>query len=288
MSTRQTMKKVIYCLMAMVLVNGLGVAFAQAPKTGLLPIKIGIDNAQTGYMAMMGKSDIDGQLWVIDKINKEGGINGRRIEPFVYDNESDPTKGVMNIKKLIEVDKVLAILGTSTSGVAMPQSSIVEEAGVPTLFCAATRWVIAKPPWKPPAEPTNIRHWVFKLNVNEQVLINQIYSMLKQLGTKKFAWINQGAGFGRVGREYMELTAEKEGFIVVIKEEYGPKDVDMTTQLARIKATDFDALFIYGAEMAGCLVYKQAREMGIKKPGVTTGALVQKPMRKALGKALDG
>src|SRR3989304_1070807 len=95
------------------------------------PYKIGFVNSFSGYMAAMGGQERDGVLMLEEKVNKEGGISGRPIRIVAYDDESDETKGVLAVKKLIAEDKVLGIIGTSASGIAMAQVPVAEDAGVP-------------------------------------------------------------------------------------------------------------------------------------------------------------
>lgn len=225
-----------------------------APKV-LDPIKLGFMNSFSGFMGPMGQPERDLVLMMEEKVNKEGGINGRPLKVIVYDDESDETKGVLAAKKLIETDKVHAIIGTAASGVAMAQAPIVEDAKVPWITMQSARSTILPD-----------RKWIFKTPVSERTFVSGIYRFMKARGFTKFAWLNQGAGFGREARKYMEETSQKEGFTVVAKEEYGPTDTDMKPQLTRIKATDAQFLIVYGAEAAAAIAIRQAKEVGINIP----------------------
>jgi branched-chain amino acid transport system substrate-binding protein len=86
----------------------------------------------------------------------------------------------------------------------------------------------------------------------------------------------------------MEATYKLAGLELSAAEEYGPNDSVMTSQLTRIKASDFDAIIIYSAEPAGALVYKQAREMGITKPIIADSPIIATSILKTLGQYLVG
>jgi branched-chain amino acid transport system substrate-binding protein len=275
-------------LVILVIIELSGASWASGATERGVPYKIGWIISITGPMAPMGIANRDAVLLALDKINKAGGVNGHPLELIIYDDESDPSKGVMAIKKLIEVDKVLVIGGTQSTGVAIPCAVIAEEAEVPMFPVNSSSWSVVMKPWNIPEPPTHIRRWVFKLGMDSEHLFSYIYDIWRQLGIKKVAWINAGNAMGRAFKAWAEVTDKREGFQVVIWEEYGPADTDMTAQLTRIKATDFELLHIGGAELAGGLVYKQAREMGIKVPITGTPPLAMRGVVDPLGKKIEG
>ena len=77
----------------------------------LAPIKFGISTDFTGPNAEAGKFTYQGVTLAIEEANAKGGINGRKIAHIVLDDASDPAKGVSNAKRLIELEKVPAIIG---------------------------------------------------------------------------------------------------------------------------------------------------------------------------------
>jgi len=94
--------------------------------------------------------------------------------------------------------------------------------------------------------------------------------------------------FGRGAKEIMEATYQSAGLELSAAEEYGPNDSDMTSQLTRIMGRDFDAILIYSAGTAGALIYKQARELGIKKPILGDAAMASTSILNTLGQYLGG
>lgn len=223
------------------------------PVSSKEPYKIGLVNSFTGSSAHMGIPERDAVLMVEDKINRNGGINGRPIKVIAYDDESNESKGVLALRKLIAEDKVLGIIGTASSGVAMAQSPIAEEAHVPFIAMNSSYSVLTNP----------VKKWVFKIISSEKFLVGGIYEYLKGKGITSFAWMSPSSGFGQEARKYMQDTASKEGFNVVANEEYGANDTDMKPQLTKIRAINPQALVVYGAEAAGAIAIRQARELGI-------------------------
>lgn len=283
MKNKKGLGKVWFLLFVGLLVAPYGTALSQTPY------KIGYTNSHSGFMAYMGTAWRDGFLLGLDEINGAGGIKGHKLDVVVYDDESDVAKGVLCFKKLIDTDKVLMVVGQNHSGVGIACAPIAEKSKVPYLAMGSSRWVVAKPgKWEMPADPTEVFDYVFKPRCDSQPHVETMYTSAKKLGVKKFAWISAGTAFGRNGKEIMQVTYKLAGFELSTVEEYGPNDSNMTSQLTRIKSRDFDAIFIYSAEPAGALVYKQAREMGITKPIIANAAIVSTSILNTVGQYLEG
>ena len=272
------------CLILMLVLSPLYVR-AQTAE----PYKLGLITSMTGFMAPMGTGVRDASVVAVDKINKGGGINGHPVKLIMYDDASDPSKGVLSIKKLIEEDKALAVTGPLSTGIAIPCATIAEQSGIPMFAQNSSSWAVAEKPWDIPNPPSKIRRWVFKLGIDSIYQYLAIYQMIKDKGgITKFASINVNNAMGKAMRAGLQATHKKAGLEGVIWEEYGPDDTDMTAQLTRIKGTQFDAIIISGAEMAGGITYKQARELGIKQPIFATPPVGMVKIVSTLGASLDG
>jgi branched-chain amino acid transport system substrate-binding protein len=252
------------------------------------PYKIGILMSVTGPFSAMGSAGREGALLAVERINSQGGINGHPLELLLYDDQSDPSKGVLALQKLVHEDRVLGIGGPISTGVGMACVPIAEEAKVSMICLNSSSWTIAVKPWNTPNPPSNIRQWIFKPTFDSIFQYMVIYSMLKEKGVAKVASINANHAMGKAMRDAMEATYKKAGLDVVIWEEYGAQDTDMTAQLMKMKKSNFDAIVISGGEMAGGITYKQAREMGITKPIAGMPPLANVKIIGTLGKALDG
>lgn len=225
---------------------------APAPKE---PYKVGLVASISGYMAPMGMPAKEIVTMMEEKVNKEGGINGRPIKIVIYDDESDETKAVLATKKLIEEDKVLGFIGALSTGIGMALAPIAEASEVPFVTMQSGSAVLTPP-----------KKWVFKQPLGELLIVQSMYKFMKDRGVRRFALLNQGAGFGRAARKYFEDTSSAAGFTMVAKEEYGPTDTDMKPQLTKIKGSDAQLLVVYGAEAAGAMAVRQAKEVGLNIP----------------------
>jgi branched-chain amino acid transport system substrate-binding protein len=107
--------------------------FLTGPAMAQDPIKIGFVASITGGASFLGQPEKDTALMVQEWINKEGGIKGVPVQIIIEDSKSDPSQAVLATKKLIEGDKVVAIIGSSTSGESMAMAPICETAQIPMI-----------------------------------------------------------------------------------------------------------------------------------------------------------
>lgn len=224
------------------------------------PIKIGAFYSLSGPAAAIGTPTKLVTQMVVEKINKEGGINGRPIELILGDTESDPTKAVMVAKKFINVDKVAAIIGPDRTDLGMAVKKLVEEAGIPTFMCVGGDPVIMG------GGPLGTFKWVFKSPQRSSVAVEKLYGHLQKANLKKVALITASDGFGKDGKGWLDKLASKHGLTIVADESFNPKDTDMTAQLTKIAAANPDAIVCWTIGPAGAIVAKNVSQLNIKAP----------------------
>jgi branched-chain amino acid transport system substrate-binding protein len=220
------------------------------------PYKIGALFAVTGPASFLGEPEKNTAVMLQEQINKEGGINGHPLEIIIEDTKSDETQAVLSAKKLLENDKVLAIIGPSTTGESMALVPIMNTAATPLLSCAAGA---------PITQPAKDRPWIFKTPQYDVSAVEAIYGYMKKHGIAKIGIITISTGFGDAGRKALLEIAPKYGLTIVADEKYGPKDSDMTTQLTKIKAAGAQAVINWSVGPGQVVVTKNwnALKMGI-------------------------
>lgn len=107
-------------------------------------IKIGYIGPLTGDSAPWGIAQLNVLKMLSEEINAEGGVLGRQLEFFYYDNRSDNLETVNAAKRLIQQDKVSAIIGTESSGTSVAMASVCEENKIPQLSFGTNANVIIK------------------------------------------------------------------------------------------------------------------------------------------------
>ena len=184
--------------------------------------KVGALFSVTGRTSFLGDPEKKTALMVAEQINKAGGINGKKLELIIYDTEGDATKTMLFFKKLVNQDKVCAVIGPSLSGTSL---AIVDEAKklkTPLVSCAASYKIVYD------AKTKKQRKWVFKTPQTDTMAVEAIYSHLKKRGINKIAIMSVTSGFGKSGHGELLRLAPKYGMEIIADETYGPKDQDMT------------------------------------------------------------
>lgn len=217
------------------------------------PYKVGASLEITGAASYLGEPQRNTLMMLEEKINKEGGINGHPLKMIIYDNASESTKHVMGLKRLIEQDEVVSIIGASTSGNTLAGIPIIEKAAIPSISLAASGKIV---------EP--VKKWVFMTPKTDTMNVTKLLTHAKKMGFKKAALIHSDSGYGMSGKEQFEQIAPKMGFSIVAMESFGDKDSDMTTQLTKIKAKEAEAIIAYSASPAGSIIVKNWKQLGMK------------------------
>ncbi|HEX2769972.1 MAG TPA: ABC transporter substrate-binding protein, partial [Geobacteraceae bacterium] len=219
------------------------------------PIKIGALFSITGPPSFLGEPERNSAQMVVDEINKAGGVKGSKIELVVYDTQGDATKAVQAATRLIKEDKVVAIIGPSTTGDSMAVIPIVEKAQIPMISCAAGIKI---------TEP--VKKWVFKTAQNDSLAVARIFEHLKKRKINKVAILTVSDSFGASGREQLKNQAANFGIQVVSDDTYGPKDTDMTSQLTKIRSSQAQVLICWGTNPGPAVIARNAKQLGLKLP----------------------
>lgn len=241
------------------------------------PYKIGAALGITGHYA---KTAIDAKRsmeMLMEEINKSGGINGHPLEIIIEDTESNDSKGVLAIKKLIVKDKVSAITTTSGSGIVLASMKVVEEEGIANVSNAGAT-VIAQP----------VKKWIFKTPALTTDAVERVMEYMQKQGIKRIAIFTVVTPFGDEGRTELERIAPKFGIKIVANERFDPKDADMSAQLTRIRSTDAQAIQVWGVGAQPALIAKQRVQLGIKVPLFQCHGLGDADYLRLAGEAAEG
>ena len=231
---------------------------------GAEPIKIAGIFALTGRAAHIGTAQRDAVLLAIDEVNAQGGINGRKLEMVMEDTESNPTKAVIALKKVMESEDVVTIIGPTLTGTAMAMRGFIEKEQIPT-FMHSGGDVILKAPLKKD-DPNSLPKWTFKSPYKAADAMGKICEYMKKQGIKKIGFLYSNEGFGKDGLKNVEVQAPKYGIEIVAAEAFQPKDVDMTAQLTRINAKGVDGIIAWTVGPAMGIIPKNVKQLGIKAP----------------------
>jgi branched-chain amino acid transport system substrate-binding protein len=241
--------KIRHCLLVALLAAALP-ALAQE-------IRIGGLLETSGFIASLGQPGLEGAQLAVEQVNAAGGINGRTIQFINVNSESDNTKTVSGFKRLIEQDKVVAVVGPMSSGSVFAVADSVEGARVPMIANGASRGIV---------QPTEKRRFMFLAPLTDVVVQSVMLKDMQAKGIKKIAILNSDVAFGTSGRDSLEKGVAAYGITLVAKETFGNSDTDMTPQLTKIRASDAEATVIWATGPGLAISTKNHRALGIKTP----------------------
>ncbi len=252
-------------------------ALTVSPVLAKDTIKVGAILAVTGPAAFLGAPEAKTLGMMVEDINKKGGIKGKKIELIIKDSGGSPEKALSFAKQLIEEDKVLAIIGPSTSGETMKIKNVAEEGKTILLSCAAAE-VIVNP----------VAKYVFKTPQMDRDAVIKIFQQMKYMKLSKAGVLSSNTGFGKAGKEQIEKLAAEYGIHITASEVYDKAATDLTAEVTKVKASGAEALINWSIEPAQAIVIKNARQLGFKGPIFQSHGFGNIKYVEAAGEAAEG
>jgi branched-chain amino acid transport system substrate-binding protein len=248
-----------------------------SPVMAAQTIKIGAILAVTGPASFLGAPEAKTLEMMVEDINKKGGINGMKVELIIKDSGASPEKALSFAKQLIEEDKVLAIIGPSTSGETMKIKSVAEEAKAILISCAAAE-VIVNP----------VAKYVFKTPQMDKHAVIKIFEQMNSMKLAKAGVLSSNTGFGKAGKDQIEKLAAEYGIKIAANEVYDKAATDLTAEVTKVKASGAEAIINWSIEPAQAIVIKNARQLGFKGPIFQSHGFGNIEYVKAAGEAAEG
>jgi branched-chain amino acid transport system substrate-binding protein len=241
------------------------------------PVKVGAILAVTGPASFLGSPESRTLEMLVQEANSKGGLAGHPIQLIVKDSQGSPEKAVSFAKQLIEEERVLAIIGPSTSGESMAIKSLCQEAKTILLSCAAAETIV---------DP--VASYVFKTPQKDSYATIWIYKTMKEMGIQKIGVLASNTGFGNGGKAQLEKYAPEYGIEILIAEVYDKDATDLTGVLTKVKARGVQAVVNWSIEPAQSLVAKNMRQLGMKEPLFQSHGFGNILYVKAAGQAAEG
>ncbi|MBI5257859.1 MAG: ABC transporter substrate-binding protein [Burkholderiales bacterium] len=256
---------------------------ATTPARAADDIKVGFNADQSGTgAAELGVAARHGFELAIEDINKAGGLLGRKLVGLVRDDTGQPPKSIQNMTELIDSEKVAAVIGPTNSGNALAWLHIPQQKMVPVIVPVATATGITK---RYEAEAQN---YIFRVSMvdREQVALLLAYAVKASKG-KKIAFITDSTGFGQQGLKDLNEVLAMHGLKPVATEKFGPKDTDMTSQLAKIRDAGADTLVVYGLADANAQLLRSMEKVDYFPTTLGTWGNMSTPLLNIAGKKLS-
>ncbi len=241
-------------------------------------IKIGAVLSVTGPASFLGDPEKRTLEIYVDEINAKGGVNGQKLQLIVYDDAANANSARTFATRLVEEDKVVAVIGASTTGSTLAMMPVFEDAHIPLISLAGAVQII---------EP--VRKWVFKTPATDTMACEKIFVDLKSRNLTHIALISGTDAFGKSMSTECHKVAGKNGITIVTEEAYGPRDSDMTPQLTKIRDTSgVQAVVNPGFGQGPAIVTRNYHQLGIKLPFYQSHGVCSKEFIKLAGDAAEG
>ncbi len=265
-------------LTALTLVGTLGLAGC-GPKSGGT-IALGVYGSTTGTTATFGKSTLNGVQMAVDELNAAGGIGGKKVEVHPEDDQSKADEAATAVQKLINQDRVVALIGEVASSRSLAAAPIAQSNGVPMISPSSTN-----------PEVTKKGDFIFRtcfIDPFQGTVMGKFAA--QNLKFKRVAILKDIKNDYSVGlaKYFTEEFQGKQGGSIVGEQAYNEGDSDFRSQLTALKANNPEAIFVPGYYTEVGLIARQARELGITAPLLGGDGWVSDELIKIGGEALNG
>lgn len=247
-------------------------AFGAAP-----PIIIGHPDPVTGVYAAVGQFGIWGATIAVDRINRDGGVNGRPLKLIIEDTAANPTQAIRKTEKLILQDKVDVIQGYTSSSVCLAcMPTAVKHKIIYMIGICLSADITGK----------NCNKFTFRPFGNSKIQGIAIAKWLvKNVGKR---WFFSYADYSWGQNTFRDVSGEiiKAGGELVGSLNIPLSTKDMMPYLTKIPR-DVDGLYLIHAGADGITVTKQVYELGLRKKMriAADGAVIPASNLPAIGEA---
>ncbi|MFC4767843.1 ABC transporter substrate-binding protein [Effusibacillus consociatus] len=223
-------------------------------------ILIGNWATQSGSAALYGAiaKGIDAYF---QYVNDQGGVNGRKLKLVTYDEEYQPSRAVAIAKKLIEEDKVFAIVGndcTSCNKAALPQ---FKKSGIPVVGVSSGSDIFVNP------VIPNIYGLLTNYGIEARIFVNYAVDELKG---KRIGIFYQNDDFGKSGYEAAVDELKKKGMQPVAEVSYNSTDVDFSSPALKMKEANPDVILSFSITKPTAAYKKELSKVGVNVPFIVT------------------
>ncbi|GAA0331022.1 ABC transporter substrate-binding protein [Bacillus carboniphilus] len=241
--------------------------------------KIGAIYSNTGPGSPLGVPEWNATKLLVEQINENGGINGVKLEVILADDESTPEKAIEEMNRLIHDEKVLAVLGTTTSGPSLAMKGIAMDNQVPVISAGASIDIVT---------PVEESTWVFKTPQSDALAVERVYMYLQEEGMTKVGILADSNAYGQSGVQLLEELQDDFGIDIVANESYNTEDADMKTQLTKINSSGAEAVIVWGTNPGPAIAAKNMKELGMTIPYIGSHGIANQSFLDLAGDAAEG
>jgi branched-chain amino acid transport system substrate-binding protein len=225
-------------------------------------LKLGLVAAMSGQSAKSGEAIVRGLSLAIDEINAKGGVLGKKVELLVRDDGSNPAKGVVAARELVQREKVAAFFGGLDTPVSVAIVPFANQSKVPFMGV----WAAGTPITQNGAA----ENYVFRVSaVDDLVDVALVDYAVKKYGAKKPGLILINNPWGESNEKGLKAALAAKSLPYVGIEKFETNDVDVVPQLSRLKQAGTDVLLLVANVAPSAQVVKSLDRIGWNVPIVS-------------------
>jgi len=216
-------------------------------------IRIGFTPPVTGASAAEGALQIKAIKLALKEINAAGGVNGKKIDLRIVDNQSSNPGALASLQNAVEQEKVLAMVGFVKSTQILAASDAIKKYGIPSII-GGTNFTLTRQ-----GNP-----WLFRVRSDDSIAAAAMVKYIKE-DTKltKIGILHDIDAFGTGGADLVEQYAKESGLTIVKREKFSTKEKDYTAPLLSLKNAGAEIMVVYAPNAEDvALVQRQYRQLG--------------------------
>lgn len=237
-------------------------------------VKVGVVTSSTGPIALVGIPQKNSVALMPKKVGDQN------ITYISLDDGSDPTASVKAFKKLIDEERVDAIIGPSGSPNAMGVIQFAAESGTPMLAPTGSAAVVLP--------MTEQKKWVFKTTQNDDLIAQALVEHMVKTGVKTLGLIGTADPYGENWGKVMTALAEKNGIKIVANERFQRQDTSTTGQSLKILMAKPDAVLVAAPGSSAVLPQTTLFDQGYKGQVYQTHGAALPPFLQLGGRKVEG
>jgi branched-chain amino acid transport system substrate-binding protein len=216
-------------------------------------IRLGFTPPVTGASAAEGALQIKAIKLALKEINAAGGVNGKKIDLRIVDNQSSNPGALAALQKAVEQEKALALIGFVKSTQVFATSDAIKTYGIPT-FIGATNANLTQ----------QGNSWLFRVRPDDSIAALAMVKYVKEdTGLTKVGILHDTDAFGTGGADLVEKYAKERGVSIVKREKYTTKEKDFTAHLLSLKNAGAQIMIVYSPSPEdAAVIQRQYRQLG--------------------------
>jgi branched-chain amino acid transport system substrate-binding protein len=251
--------------------------------TGVQPqgeaIVVGAIVSATGNNSPLGEPERKVLEMMESTINESGGVLGRPLDIVIEDDKSDAKAAATAATRLIDQEKVVAIIAATGSPSTLAVKEITAAQGLPQVAMAAANDITDKAPME----------WIWRTPHKDAMAVARALTYVSEtLGVKKIAVLHDENAFGSSGATEIAKRAAEHGLEIVATESYKTDDTDLSAQLTNIRSKNPEALIVWGTGKGPVLAARTMKQLGMTIPFIGSHGIANKSFIENADDAAEG